>query len=148
MEPQIQLNFLAIGLAVIGSFMTGFVWYSFLFGKAWRKEMGVSDDMQVTTKMMVTSLLLNFFGTILMVWVFAHNIAAWNPLTWGHTESFMSPTGSALSAAIFTWLGFYVPQDFNKVSFHGKSWKLFFIDTSYNLASLLVAAFILILMGN
>lgn len=148
MEPQIQLNFLAIGLAVLGSFMVGFAWYSFLFGKAWRKEMGVSDDMQITPKMMVTSLLLNLIGTILMVWVFAHNIAAWNPLSWGHTESFMSPTRSAVSAAIFTWLGFYVPQDFNKVSFQGKSWKLFFIDTCYNLVSLLVAAFILILMGN
>lgn len=145
MQPEIHLNILAIVLAVVGSFMTGFLWYSLLFSKAWRKEMN-AEDMQPNAKQMITSLGLNLIGTVLMVWVFAHNIAAWNPLTWGHEESFISPAGAALSAAIFTWLGFYVPQDFNKVSFHGKSWKLFFIDTSYNLASLLVAAFILVLM--
>lgn len=147
MQPTIHLNFLAIAIAVIASFFLGFIWYSFLFNKSWRKEMGVDENMQVTPKMMITSLGLNIIGTFLMVWVFSHNIAAWDPHTWGHETSFMSPTGSAISAAIFTWLGFYVPQDFNKVSFAGRSWKLFFIDTTYNLASLLVAAFTLVFMS-
>lgn len=109
--------------------------------------MKVDDNIQVTSKMMITSLGLNIIGTFLMVWVFSHNIAAWNPLTWGYEEVFMSPTSAALSAAIFTWLGFYVPQDFNKVSFAGRSWKLFFIDTSYNLCTLLISAFVLVFMS-
>lgn len=109
--------------------------------------MGHSQEMKPDAKMLVTSLGLNLVGTFLMVWVFSHNIAAWDPRTWGHETTFMSPAGSALSAAVFTWLGFYVPQDFNKVSFAGRSWKLFFIDTSFNLASLLVAAFVLIFLS-
>jgi hypothetical protein len=145
-QPNIQLNFLAIGLAVLASFMVGFLWYSFLFGKAWQKEMGYTEKMEIDKKMMIKSLVLNIIGTFLMVWVFSHNIAAWDPKTWGINKSFMPPVGAALSSAIFTWLGFYVPQDLNKVSFHMRSWKLFFIETSHNLVSLLVAAFILVLM--
>lgn len=81
-----------------------------------------------------------------MAWVLAHNIAAWDPKSWGLDKAFMPPVGAALSSAIFTWLGFYVPQDLNKVSFQMRSWKLFLIDTSFNLVSLSVAAFILVLM--
>lgn len=147
MEPIIKLNFVAIGIAVLASFLLGFIWYSFLFNKSWQKEMGYTERMQVRKGQMVRSLLLNLVGTFLMVFVFSHNIAAWNPSTWGHTEQFMSPAGAAFSSAMFTWLGFYVPQDFNKISFQMRSWKLFFIDTSYNLASLLLAAFILVFMG-
>ncbi len=147
MEPVIKLNFVAIGIAVLASFFLGFIWYSFLFGKAWQKEMGYTERMQVSKGQMIRSLLLNLVGTFLMVFVFSHNIAAWNPLTWGHSEPFMSQTGAAFSSAMFTWLGFYVPQDFNKVSFQMRSWKLFFIDTTYNLSSLLIAAFILVFLG-
>jgi len=146
MQPDIHLNFLAIGIAIFASFMLGFVWYSFLFGKAWQKEMGFTEKMEINKAMMIRSLLLNLIGTTLMVWVFSHNIAAWDPKTWGHESSFVSPAGAALSAAIFTWLGFYVPQDLNKVSFHMRSWKLFFIDTSYNLMTLLISAFVLVEM--
>jgi hypothetical protein len=147
MEPVIKLNFLAIGIAVLASFFLGFIWYSFLFGKAWQKEMGYTERMNVTKSQMIRSLLLNLIGTFFMVFVFSHNIAAWNPLTWGHKEAFMDPAGAAFSAAMFTWIGFYVPQDLNKISFQMRSWKLFLIDTSYNFASLLIAAFILVFLA-
>lgn len=146
MEPNIQIHYLAVGLAVLASFLVGFIWYSFLFSKSWQKEMGYTEKMEIDKKRMIKSLLINVIGTFLMAWVLAHNIAAWDPKSWGLDKAFMPPVGAALSSAIFTWLGFYVPQDLNKVSFHMRSWKLFFIDTSYNLVSLLVAAFILVLM--
>lgn len=146
MEPNIQINFLAVGLAVFASFLVGFIWYSFLFSKSWQKEMGYTKKMEIDKKMMIKSLLINVIGTFLMAWVLAHNIAAWDPKSWGIDKAFMPPVGAALSSAIFTWLGFYVPQDLNKVSFQMRSWKLFLIDTSYNLVSLLVAAFILVFM--
>jgi hypothetical protein len=55
----------------------------------------------------------------------------------------MSPLASAMNAAIFTWLGFYVPGHLSSTVWEQKSWKLFGINSGYNLLSLLVAALIL-----
>lgn len=147
MTPNIQIHGIPVVLAVVASFMLGFLWYSVFFRRSWQKEMGYTEPMQVVPKQMVISLLLNLIGTFLMVWVFSHNIAAWNPKTWGINAEFMSQNGAAFSSAVFTWLGFYVPQDFNKVAFQMRSWKLFFIDTSFNLLSLIIAAFVIIYLN-
>lgn len=107
------------------------------------KEMNHQDNPKPTTKKMIQSLGLNLIGTLLMVWVFAHNCQAWDARTWGHPANFMANYPGAIMGAVFTWVGFYLPQDFNKISFQNKSWKLFFIDTTYNLASILTAAIVL-----
>ncbi|MBK9981824.1 MAG: DUF1761 domain-containing protein [Saprospiraceae bacterium] len=49
-------------------------------------------------------------------------------------------------AAFFTWLGFFLPLDLNTEAWEMKSWKLFFINTSYYLLSLIIVAFILMMM--
>jgi hypothetical protein len=57
-------------------------------------------------------------------------------------------TGATVAnAAIFTWLGFYVPNDISVVAWENKSWKLFFINTFYHLGMLLIAATILVMMS-
>lgn len=144
MEPNIHISFLAIGLAVVAHFIIGFVWYTPLFGKIWAKEMGFSRDMPVSKSFFIRSILLNLFGNLLLAWVLAHNIAAWNPKTWGVDASFVSPAMSAISSALFTWLGFFLPQNFTGVTWEMKSWKLFLINASYQLIALLVVAFILV----
>jgi Protein of unknown function (DUF1761) len=53
---------------------------------------------------------------------------------------------SIAQAAIFTWLGFYLPIDLNTVAWEKKSLKLLAINTSYHLLSLVVAAAILTYM--
>lgn len=147
MEPNIELNYLAIGIAVVANFILGFIWYTPLFGKVWAREMGFAPDMKPPAGAIAKGMVLMIIGNFLMAWVFAHNIAAWNPATWGHTPSpEMNDAGMATAAAIFTWLGFYLPQDFGIVTWRMKSWKLFFIDTSYHLLSLLLVAFILVMM--
>lgn len=47
MEPNIQIHYLAVGLAVLASFLVGFIWYSFLFSKSWQKEMGYTEKMDI-----------------------------------------------------------------------------------------------------
>lgn len=39
-----NVNFLAVLVATIAAFFLGFVWYSFLFGKRWMKELGFSEE--------------------------------------------------------------------------------------------------------
>ena len=55
----------------------------------------------------------------------------------------MSAAANAGMAAVFTWLGFFLPVDLGTVAWEKKSWKLFGINTGYHFVSLLVVARIL-----
>ena len=143
MEPNIHINAVAIIIAVVANFVLGFVWYTPLFGKAWGKEMGFDTNVKPPASAMVKGMIFMVIGNFLMAWVFAHNMAVWNPVTWGLAPSAMSLAANATMAAVFTWLGFFLPQDLGRVAWEMKSWKLFFINTGYHLASLFVVAMIL-----
>ena len=38
------VNWLAVGLGAVAFFLVGAVWYTVLFGKAWQKAVGLSDE--------------------------------------------------------------------------------------------------------
>lgn len=137
---ELKINIVAILVAVVANFFLGFIWYTPLFGKVWGKEMGYAPDMKVETSVFVRGLIFMVIGNFLFAWVFSHNIAAWDFVP-GISE--MSKAQNALMAAVFTWIGFYVPGSLGATVWEKHSWKLFFINTGYNLASLLVVAFIL-----
>ena len=137
------LSYTAIIVATLASFFIGFLWYSVLFRNAWAKEMGMKMDQRPPAGMLVKSLIMNLIGCFLLAFVFAHNTAAW---TFVPGIDQMSTAGAVANAAVFTWLGFFVPVDINTVAWEGKSWKLFFINTSYHFAMVLVSAIILHVM--
>ena len=145
MEPNIVINWTAILVAVVANFFLGYLWYSVLFGKAWAKEMKMDMTQKPPASAMYRGMAFMVIGNFLMAYVFAHNIAVWNPATWGQ-PAVNEPMGMACAAAFFTWLGFYVPQDLSGVAWENKSWKLFGINTVYHLVSLFVAAVILLMM--
>jgi hypothetical protein len=144
--PNIQINYLAILIAVVANFILGFLWYTPLFGKIWGKEMGFNTDQKPPASALIKGMVFMVIGNFLLAYVFAHNMAVWNPVTWGLPPSPMSPANSAIAAAIFTWLGFYLPGDLGSVAWENKSWKLFAINTGYHFVSLVVVAFILAYM--
>lgn len=141
--PEINVSIVAVLIAVVANFFFGFLWYTPLFGKAWAKEIGMSTDRKPTGGEMARGMIFMVIGNFLFAWVLAHNMAVWNPETWGLPPSDMSPAAAAGMAAVFTWLGFYVPTDIGVVAWEGKSWKLFFINTCYHLISLVIAAMII-----
>ncbi|MHB1277865.1 MAG: DUF1761 domain-containing protein [Bacteroidia bacterium] len=144
MEPNISINFTAVLIAVVANFFLGFIWYTPLFGKLWAKELGMNTDVKPGSGVLIRGMAIMVVGNFLMAWVFAHNIAVWNPVTWGQTApADMTPTNMALMASLFTWLGFYLPGDLSRLAWENKSWKLFFINTVYHFLSLLVAAMII-----
>lgn len=146
--PNIHISFLAIAVAVIAHFILGFIWYTPLFGKIWAKENGFNREGEVPKGALAKGMILNLIGNFLMAWVFAHNLAVWNPVTWGlPAVPEMTPVGMAFAGAIFTWLGFFVPLTLNSIAWEMKSWKLFFINTSYHLLSLIMVAQILVNVG-
>lgn len=137
---ELKINILAILVAVVVNFIIGFIWYTPLFGKAWGKEMGYDPDMKPETSVLLKGMTFMVIGNFLFAWVFAHNIAAWSFVP-GMEE--MGQMQSALSAAIFTWIGFYLPSHLGATVWEKHSWKLFAINTGYHLVSLIVVALIL-----
>lgn len=138
---EISINYVAVAVAVVANFFLGFLWYTPLFGKVWAKEMGMDPDAKPDKGAMMKGMIMMVIGNFLMAYVLAHNIFAWNIVMDGPPASSM-----ILNSAIFTWLGFFVPQDIGAVAWEGKSWKLFFINTSYHLVALLVVASVLVFM--
>lgn len=137
---SIQINYTAIGVAVVANFILGFIWYTPLFGKAWAKEMGFDTSVKPSVGEMAKGMIFMIIGNFLLAYVFAHNIAAWSFVP--GSES-MGIVENVLSATVFTWLGFYLPVDIGIVTWEKKSWKLFGINTGYHFVMLLVTAIIL-----
>jgi hypothetical protein len=138
---ELKINLIAVLVAVVVNFFLGFIWYTPLFGKIWGREMGYDPTVKPEKSLMLKGMAFMVIGNLLFAWVFAHNIAALGFVP-GATE--MGPLSSALSASIFTWLGFYLPGQLGATVWEKKSWKLFSIDTGYSLASLVVVALILV----
>ena len=141
--PEIEINYIAVLIAVVATFILGFIWYTPLFGKAWAKEMGFDPNEKPSGSELGKGMSFMVIGNFLLAYVFAHNMAAWDPQTWGLPPSEMSAVANAGSAAFFTWLGFFLPVDLNTVAWEKKSWKLLGINTSYHFAALLVTAMII-----
>jgi hypothetical protein len=137
---EINISIVAILVAVVANFFVGFLWYTVLFGKMWAKEMKFDTTVKPTGGQMAKGMIMMVIGNFLMAFVFAHNIAAWSYVP-GANE--MSKVASILNAAGFTWLGFFLPVDLNTVAWEMKSWKLFFINTTYHFITLVVAAVVI-----
>ena len=138
-----EINIMAVLVAVVANFVFGYLWFTPLFGKAWAKENKFDTSVKPPTSVLVKGMIFMVIGNFLMAYVFAHNIMAWTYVP-GMAE--MPKASNLLSATIFTWLGFYVPTDLSTVAWEGKSWKLFAINTVYHFLSLLIAALIIMNM--
>lgn len=141
--PNIELNFIAIGAAVVANFFIGFLWYGPFFGKAWNRAIGRADDHAAQGGALAMGLVANVVGAFLLAFVVANNIGAWTPSSWGIKEVAYGPVNQALQAAFFTWLGFIVPPLLNGVVWEGRRWSLLAINGGYYLVSLLVAALLI-----
>ncbi|TGK12260.1 DUF1761 domain-containing protein [Leptospira fletcheri] len=142
MQPEIHLNYLAILAGVLSNVAIGFLWYGPLFGKMWAAEMGFPQDMKPDQKQMMKSLALMVIGSFLTAYVLAHSVDSWRPSSW-KVGADQSSWTYGFFAALFTWIGFYVPLLFGSVSWEGKSWKLFFINAAYYFVSLQAMGMIL-----
>ena len=50
---ELNINFIAVAVCVLLSFILGFVWYAALFMKPWTKEMGYDPNMRPDKKQMM-----------------------------------------------------------------------------------------------
>lgn len=144
MEPVIALNYMAIAVCVILGMARGFIWFELLFSKAWARHMGMEDVAEPEGVAMAKSMAIFFVSNVLIVYVLAHTLGVWRASAWG-----LSPDMSALSLSLalytagFTWLGFFLPLQMNRVAWEMKKWGLVAINAGFDLTRLLVYSFIL-----
>lgn len=131
-----ELNYLAIFVATVLQFISGWVWYMPLFGKAWGAMHGYDqlskEDQDKAQKEMGPQLGLQFLGTLIMTTVLALFVAGL-PAEW-----------DTYGVAGLLWLGFVVPTQMSAVMFGGtpKQWMLkkTAIMAGGSLVSLMIAA--------
>src|ERR1017187_115092 len=141
---SIHINYVSIVIAIVANFIFGFIWYTALVGKCWGRELGMNMTQKPKPAEMTRVMVFMVIGSFLLVWVFAHNIAAWSFVPEMKNNSIFT---NAMMAATFTWLGFFLPVDLSAVAWERKSWTLFFINTGYHLISLIIVALILTFMA-
>jgi hypothetical protein len=141
MEPTI--NYLAVVLGAVASMVVGFLWYSkLLFGPTWASLMGHTDESLKEEQKKLGKLYgVSFLLALITSYLLAHVI----DLSVFFYQS--SPVQAGLTSALFMWLGFVMPVQFTTEMFGPKRWKVFGINTAYQLVWLLVAGLIIGLLG-
>ena len=72
------INYLAVGLGAVAFFITGAIWYSVLFGKAWQREAGMTEEkMEGSNMPMIFGIC--FLLELIVAWMLGHTIARTNP---------------------------------------------------------------------
>jgi len=137
---ELSINFLAVAVCVLLSFILGFAWYAALFMKPWTKEMGYDPNMRPDKKQMMKGIAVLVIGNFLFVWMLAFYLAGWKYFP---NSNEMGTMSFAVNSAFSVWLGFFVPVHLGKIVWEKHSWKLFFINSGYNLVSAILVALIL-----
>lgn len=129
---MININYWAVLAAGVSGVVVGFLWYGPLFGKAWIRLSGFTNEQMEAAKNkgMTMQYLMTFVGSFVMAYVMAHSLVFAN--------AFLMTSGAAagLMGAFWNWLGFMVPITLSNVLWGGRSWKLWAIDSGYWLATL------------
>lgn len=138
---NVEVNLVSVFAAAIAFMALGFIWYSkVLFGKMWAKEKGYSDaDLKAEQKKMGPLYGLAFIMGLLTAYVLFH-IMAFSTAFYG-----LDRVTTGLQSGFWIWLGFVMPTQVGSTIFgneqsspSGKNWKLFSIDTGYQLAGMLL----------
>ncbi|WNM19138.1 DUF1761 domain-containing protein [Flavobacterium capsici] len=142
-----EVNFLAVLVAALSTFVVGFLWYGPLFGKAWMAENGFTEEQMKKGNMFkifgltfVFSLMLAFIMQMLTI----HQFGALGMIGGDVTQAkqsyvdFMTDYGSAYRTfkhgALHGFMsGVFIafPIIGTNGLFEHKSWKYIFIQTGY-----------------
>ena len=140
MRFLIQVNYIAVVAAGIASMILGFLWYSpYVLGKQWMKEKGLTaEKLKSDQKEMGMLYGISFVVSLVMAYVLSHVMAL--------SQNFYAypAVQTGLTSAFFMWIGFMMPVQVTGTIFSdNKNWKLFGIDTGYQLVSVLAMGVVL-----
>ncbi|MGI9541814.1 MAG: DUF1761 domain-containing protein [Cyclobacteriaceae bacterium] len=129
-----NINYLATGVAALASFALGALWYSpVLFGKAWQKELGFTDEYLKEGNMGKT-----FGSSFVLMAVMAFGMAM---LVQGHGEDIGWAQG--LHHGLYVGIGFVATSMGINYLYQRRSLKLWAIDSGYQILFLCIMGMIL-----
>jgi len=140
---NVDVNYLAVLAAGIVSMAIGFLWYSpVLLGKPWMKERGVTaESMQKTQQAMGKLYALSFVVSLVTAYVLTH-VMVLSQYFFNYPD-----LQTGLTTGLWMWLGFVMPVQVTATIFSDKkNWKLFAIDSGYQLVSLLAMGVVIALL--
>ena len=128
-----DVNYLAVIAAAIATFVLGGLWYSpALFGKAWQREAGVTEDKMKSANMPLI-FGLTFVLALIAAWVFALFLGPRPPMALG--------LGAGFSAGL-CWVAASLGINY---LFERKSLKLWLINGGYHTLQFTIIGLILAL---
>ncbi len=136
MDALSTISLPAVLAAGVLSFLIGFVWYTFLFSKAWMTALGLNiEDVESSGLSSVRAIVASLCASIataaglaaIYAWIGAPGI----------------PLGMAV--AVTVWVAFSLTPTFKMIFWEDRRATLFAIDGGYELASILAAALVLLL---
>lgn len=128
-------NLLAILVASASGFMVGGLWYGPLFGKAWQREIGLSDD-EIKSGNMAKIFGITFLFSVLSAVFLGHLLSHFGT---DFQRTMMISTGIAI--------GFVAPAIGTNYLYGRKSGKLFAIDAGYWIAFYAAMGLVFALLG-
>lgn len=135
---DIEVNWLAVGLATLVSFVVGGLWYSpIMFLKQWMKLAGITDK-QMKKGPGGRGWVLTAVGAFLQAFVLYHVTYLSD---YFYTD--YSWLQAALTSAFFMWLGFQLAMVLTHDSFEQRRLKLTAINAGSQLATLLAMGLII-----
>lgn len=131
-----ELNYVAIFLAALASYIAGAVWYSpLLFVKPWMKYSGMEKE-DTSGSNMPLLYFLGFVGNVVMAFVLAYFIA----LSGSATQT------QAIKLVLWLWLGFAGTVHFSQWVWSNKHFNLFLINAGQTLVAMIIMGAIIVAM--
>lgn len=131
---DVEINLLAVALAIVSSFVVGMIWYTpSVFGETWRKLIKM-DKATMQNGPEMSAWVRTVVGAGLQAYILAH-VTYLSYQFFGN--SWMS---SALSTALWMWLGFQLSMLLTHDAFEQRSIKLTMLNAGNQLATLLAMA--------
>ena len=142
-DGGIEVNYLAVLVASVASMVVGFIWYHpAVLGKPWMALSGRTQaDLEKEKKEMPKVYGISYVLSLITAYVLFH------VMTLSLNFFNYAPLMTGLTSAFWMWLGFMMPVQATGTLFGDKKWKLFGINTGYQLASLLVMGLVLGYLG-
>jgi len=134
------LNYFAIVLAAVVSFMFGWLWYGVLLPKSWMAAVGKSEEeLKKDGGVSPTPFIIAFIAQLIMAWVLAGVI--------GHLGQGQVTFKNGVISAAFVWLGFVITTLAVNHAFQGAKRALTLIDGGHWLGVLVLQGAVIGLIG-
>jgi hypothetical protein len=134
------INYLAVVLAALASWLIGALWYS-AFARPWMLALGKTKAELVgpSGKPSPLPFVVAFLAQLVMAWVLAGIV--------GHLGPGQVTLANGVVSGFFVWLGFVVTSQVVNHGFSGQRLMLTVIDSGHWLAALVIQGAIIGLLG-